>query len=288
MLTRPPRLSLIVSTIGRTSPLVRLLHSLVKQQCGGEEFELVLVDQSADGDTMKLVEQLRPPIRWSGTRTEPGVSLGRNAGAAMAAGDVLAFPDDDCWYDPSTVATAAKMTRSAGDGAIISGRQLTGDGRPSMLRWPKRAKIVDRRDVWRAAISSTLFVPRHVFDAVSGFNEWLGVGAPTPWQAGEDTDLLLRAMAAGFTVRYEPSLQVYQADPRHDGADLTHKMAGYGRGVGRVLALNRYPSTYVARIVARKRLVSAARLALARRRAAAADVAWANGVWHGYHDRATA
>lgn len=288
MLTRPPHLSLVVSTIGRPSPLVRLLHSLVKQQTEGEEFELILVDQSVDGGTLELLKQLRPPIRWVGTRTEPGVSLGRNAGAAVAVGEVLAFPDDDCWYDPNTVSTAAKMTRSAGDGVIISGCQLTGDGRPSMLRWPKRPRVVDRRGVWRAAISSTLFVPRSVFDAVNGFNEGLGVGAPTPWQAGEDTDLLLRAMAAGFTVSYQPSLRVYQSDPRHDGDDLTHKMAGYGRGVGRVLALNRYPSTYVAGLVARKRLVSAARLALARRRAAAADAAWANGVWHGYHDRATA
>lgn len=282
------RISLVVSTIGRKSALVRLLHSLVRQQVSSSSFELIVVDQSATGDSLRLIRELRPPIHWRGIQTEPGVSLGRNAGAALAEGDVLAFPDDDCWYDPTTLATARQLTLSAGEGVVISGQQVTADGQPSMLRWPKTAKIVDRRDVWRAAISSTLFVPRPVFDAVDGFNEELGVGAPTPWQAGEDTDLLLRAMAAGFVVRYEPSLHVYQDDPRRDGTDLTHKMAGYGRGVGRVLALNRYPASYVTWVVARKRAVSAARLALARKRDATADAAWADGVWHGFHDRVTA
>lgn len=283
-----PWLSLVVSTIGRPSALIRLIHSLVYQEPVADGIELIVVDQSADGSCVTVLEDLQPPLRWIATRSDPGVSLGRNLGADMASGTVLAFPDDDCWYDRHTVATVRELT-SSGSRTVLTGRQLTADGQPSMLRWPEEPRLLNRHDVWRAAISSTIFVPREVFDAVDGFNEELGVGAHTPWQAGEDTDLLLRVMAGGLQVRYEPSLVIHQDDPRHRAdTDMTAKMRGYGQGIGRVLAMNRYPRSYLTWLVSRKAVVSGTRLARGRLRAAEADLAWARGVWHGYHDRCTA
>ena len=49
-----------------------------------------------------------------------------------------------------------------------------------------------------------LLMRRSVFDEVGGFDPDLGTAAPTPWQAGEATDLLLRMaerrpdLASGF------------------------------------------------------------------------------------------
>ena len=284
-----PWLSLVVSTIGRPSALLRLVHSLAYQQPDSQAFELVVVDQSPDGNCIALLEQLEPPLRWTASRSDPGVSLGRNTGADLASGTVLGFPDDDCWYPPTAVARVGELTGEAGQATIISGRQLTGDGQPSMLRWPDEPRLLNRHDVWRAAISSTIFLSRAAFDALDGFNEELGVGAHTPWQAGEDTDLLLRAMAGGLQVRYDPSLVIHQDDPRRKpGADMSFKMRGYGEGIGRVMALNRYPRSYLTWLVSRKAVVSGTRLVGGRLRAAEADLAWARGVWHGYHQRATA
>jgi hypothetical protein len=39
--------SLITCTLGRKDKLLRLLHSLLRQECG--QFELILVDQNAPG-----------------------------------------------------------------------------------------------------------------------------------------------------------------------------------------------------------------------------------------------
>lgn len=281
-----PQVSLVVSTIGRPSPLIRLIHSLLKQDGGTVPYELIVVDQSPDGRCAKVLNRIPPRMPWRVIRTEPGVSLGRNVGASATTGQLLAFPDDDCWYQPRTLATAAALSRQFGPRTILSGQQVTAQGRPSMLRWPASARDLDRHDVWRAAISSTLFIPREIFEAVDGFDTELGVGARTPWQAGEDTDLLLRAMLAGARVRYEPTLQVFQDDPRRaPEADLRLKMRGYGLGIGQVLARNQYRRGYVGALMARKAAASATRFVMGRTKDAQADLAWANGVWRGYHDR---
>jgi len=279
-------LSLVVSTIGRPEQLRRLVGSLLEQRGVADPFELIVVDQSDDNSCGSLLAQENPPLRWRAIRTEPGVSLGRNIGAELASGQVLAFPDDDCWYHPRTVATASALTQLLGDEAIVSGRLVTADGQPSMLRWPSQPRSLNRRDIWRAAISPTLFIPRRVFTAAGGFDEGLGVGASTPWQAAEETDLLLRAMSAGLEVRYSPTIQVYSADPRAECGDgFATKMRGYGQGVGRVLARNRYPRGYPAWLAARKSIAAGWRLLRGQRELARADLAWASGMWFGYRTR---
>lgn len=279
----------MVSTIGRPEQLRRLVDSLMGQRGAADGFELVVVDQSPENSCGQLLKELDPPLRWRSTQTEPGVSLGRNIGARLASGEVLAFPDDDCWYHPRTVATASALTRLLGGQVIVSGQLVTADGEPSMLRWPAQPRSLNRWDVWRAAISPTVFVPRAIFDATDGFDEHLGVGARTPWQAGEETDLLLRAMASGFEVRYSPTVRVYSDDPRLDPDErFVQKMRGYGQGVGRVLARNRYPLTYPAWLLARKSVMAGWRLLRGRADQAQADVAWAEGMWRGYRDRIVA
>lgn len=63
---------------------------------------------------------------------------------------------------------------------------------------------------------------------VGGFDEGLGVGAETPFQSGEDTELLLRAIKKGFQIQYLPSLVVYHPlPPPYSHAAVTR--AGMGR-----------------------------------------------------------
>lgn len=282
-----PTVSLIVSTIGRPAELGRLIDSLEAQRTAAETFELVVVDQSADQRCLTYLERRQPQLLWRGTRSEPGVSVGRNLGAEMARGRLLAFPDDDCWYHPSTVATALALT-DAEESTIRTGRLLTADGQPSMLRWPSAPVQLDRFGVWRAALSSTMFIPAELFEALGAFDEELGVGARTPWQAGEDTDLLLRAIAAGAEVWFEPAIMVHHDE--HDPTGPTHalKMRHYGQGIGRVLAHHRFPQRYVAWLMARKAAAYSARRAVGNHGAADSDLAWAAGVWQGYRDRTAA
>ncbi len=81
-------------------------------------------------------------------------------------------------------------------------------------------------------ISFTFFARARLFATVGPFNERLGVGAPTPWQAGEEGEWVLRAILSGARVYCEPAIEVvHPADVLSPRKALT-----YARGWGWVLA----------------------------------------------------
>jgi glycosyltransferase involved in cell wall biosynthesis len=278
-------LSVIVSTIGRPADLRRLIESLVVQD-RRDQLELIVVDQSDDGSCIALLSELELPFDCRWTTSARGVSLGRNAGAALASGWLFTFPDDNCWYAPDTVSTVLDLVRERGAPDVISGIQVTEDGQPSMLRWPDSARPITRRNVQLTAIESTIFCKRSLFERLSGFDETMGVGSPGPFQAGEGTDLLLRAIDAGASVSYEPAVRVIQTDPRRtDTSGFDKKMAGYGRGIGHLYRIHHLPKSEMAYLMARKVAAAVVRTARGRRDLARADLAWARGLAAGYRIR---
>ena len=92
-----PRFSLIVPTLGRTAEAQKLFASLVQQK--RTDLELIVVDQNDDDRLTPLLHSLPPSLRVVHLKqSEKNVSLARNAGMDAATGEILAFPDDDCWY----------------------------------------------------------------------------------------------------------------------------------------------------------------------------------------------
>jgi glycosyltransferase involved in cell wall biosynthesis len=90
------KFSLVLATVGRTQEVARFLDSLARQTY--RDFELIVVDQNPDD---RLVELLRPfELRFPiiHLRCERGVSRARNLGPKYVSGDIVGFPDDDCWY----------------------------------------------------------------------------------------------------------------------------------------------------------------------------------------------
>src|SRR5882672_6242686 len=95
------KISLILSTVGRTEELARFLEHLDRQTY--RSFELLIVDQNPEGILDSLVRQHRERFPLLHLRSEQGLSHARNVGLQHFSGDVVAFPDDDCWYGPDTL-----------------------------------------------------------------------------------------------------------------------------------------------------------------------------------------
>jgi len=239
-------IDLVVPTLGRTSELTRFLESVAAQTWDGRT-RILLVDQNPDDRLALVARGVEPEPAIVRLESSPGLSRARNQALKLLAGDVVAFPDDDCWYPPSlleeVVATLDAHPEWGGLSVLVRDSQ----GRRSSMLWDTSSGPINRYNVWRRAISVGLFLRRSTIAALGDFSQDLGLGAGTHWGSGEESDYLLRALEAGFAIHYEPSLFVHHEWPRVRGGEAERR-AAYGRGLGHgeVLRRHRYPLWFAA------------------------------------------
>jgi ADP-heptose:LPS heptosyltransferase/glycosyltransferase involved in cell wall biosynthesis len=235
------RVSLVISTVNRVGELTRLMDSLLGQEF--KDFEILVVDQNCDDRIVPVLEPYRSQLKISRITTpgRHGISSGRNDGWRQARGDVIVFPDDDCWY-PSWFLRRGLELLDATEADLVSGRFADKSGRSINGRFATRAQFINRRSVWNAQSESATFFRRELLERLSGFDEGLGIGSSSPWQAAEGPDLILRALQCRSVCYYDPSLygfhREYDLDERT--GEMAKKGRVYGRGMGHVLRVHHH------------------------------------------------
>lgn len=193
-------ISLVLGTVGRTEEIDRLIRSIAVQSV--QPKELLVLDQNLDA-------RLKPYVELAGSlglavRHErlhpPSLARARNKGIHLASGDVIGFPDDDCWYEPDALA------------AVVEAFQAEPELDGVLIRWVEQCAAHDTRwddgklslEEWQRfrggdASSISLFLRRELLNQLGGFDTRFGVGQ---WfGSGEETDLVLRALAQGANLR---------------------------------------------------------------------------------------
>jgi glycosyltransferase involved in cell wall biosynthesis len=267
-------IDLILSTVRRTSEPRRLLDSLTAQTY--PDFRLIIVDQNDDDRLVPLADEFGASLSILHLRSAPGISRARNVALPHVEADVVAFPDDDCWYPPDLLerVTALLSANQQWDG--VSGRAVDADGRPSTGSDDTRPTMLTRYNLWDRVGSYRLFLRRRVIDTVGRFDEMLGVGSSGPWGGGEDLDYALRAVDAGHLLYYEPSLVVFHPRRRETGSEPDPADGyRYGMGMGRVLRTGQLPVWFAGYHCSRA--FAASSISLARGRRAHARYHWAVG-----------
>ncbi len=229
--------SLVLATVGRTHELDRLLASISSQTF--KNIELIIVDQNEDDRVEKAIGRRQPGLRYVHVHSAIGLSRARNTGIALASGCIVGFPDDDCWY-PSDLLFQVKAwfdRQPAYD--FLCCTALDESGREVASRWPVRSQVVDRGSVLRACASASLFIRMAALECVGGFDERMGLGATTPFQSGEDSDLALRCLASGSKGWFEKKLHVHHPAVVA-GAAANSRAFGYGMGFGCLLRMHGY------------------------------------------------
>lgn len=200
-----PTVSLIVATVERTTELDRLFESFAAQTF--HDFEVILVDQNTDDRLTPFINRARYlGLTVKHVRHRPAnLSAARNVGIGIAEGRWVGFPDDDCWYDPYLLERLKpRFDRDEPlSGAAV---QWVEEGLPTELApnltW-ERSRLF--RDM--PVASFQLFFHRGLFSQIGDFDCRLGVGLF--FGAGEETDLVLRALRAGALVTFEPEAKVH-------------------------------------------------------------------------------
>lgn len=236
------KFSLILATKGRMTEIERFLRSLTQQGYGS--LELIVVDQNEDDrlDAILKESNLLFPIKH--LRSEVGLSRARNVGVTFATGDIIAFPDDDCWYPAGLLTRVVSELQSQPSVDGLTGRSEDGRNRPSGGSFSRRRGRVDINNVWKKGISYTIFLRSSVCAAVGPFDEELGVGARTRFGSGEESDYLIRTANLGFNIQYLPDLVVFHPNPILYDRNHCNKAFRYGVGMGRVLSKHRYKLSY--------------------------------------------
>lgn len=274
-----PDLTLICSTIGPLGRLSPLLSSVdvARDQL---DIQLIVVNQS-DEDVSAVLSERAEVI------TSPrGLSRGRNAALTLARGEIVAFPDDDVWYPDRLLSSVVAMLGGEPDLDGVLVRQAgTEDGGVNALRYPTSSQPVSRANVLLTGISSGVFLRRRVIVRVGAFSELLGVGAGTPWGAGEETDYLLRALDLGFRIRFEADRWVVHPVELIDDETARRKQRAYGRGIGHVLRGRSFSAMYPARLIARRMVKSALLCGRGRLADARTAASFAVGLAEGFASR---
>lgn len=243
-------ISLITSTLGRRDVLDRLLTSLEQQSY--RDFEIIVVDQNAEGFLNEVLAAHSGKLNIKYIRSPKGVSRGRNAGLKVATGDIIGFPDDDCWHRADGLADVVSLFERYPDHGMILGRTVDAEGRNSVVSSLDADCDINRTNVIAAANTNTIFVRRSAADVIGLFDENLGPGSASMFQGAEDRDYVARALAAGIQVRFAHALTIFheQVDTSSEANHLA-RIRKYSLGDGAFYRKHHYGMIRIALMTAK-------------------------------------
>jgi GT2 family glycosyltransferase len=165
----------------------------LKAPAGG--LEVVVVDDgspAADGVADLLAERAATfpvPLRWASLPVNSGRAAARNAAWRKAAGDWVAFTDDDCRPDPRWLHNLLEAAESS-NADVVQGSVTPDPSREALLSDP-RARSLRVPSFSGYYETANILYRRDVLKQLGGFDESFP-------GAGEDTDLGWRAKEAGY------------------------------------------------------------------------------------------
>jgi GT2 family glycosyltransferase len=206
-----PFFSVIVPTYQRPDTLAPCLDALAAQELPRERFEVVVVDDGSARPPRAVVARFAAvlDVRLIEQKNS-GPASARNAGAAAARGDYLAFTDDDCRPDAHWLAALDEMVAlhprcaigGRVDNSLANGLYSTA----SQLLIDFLYEYYNRDDD-----SGLFFITSNLVFPADGFRALGGFDTSFPLAAAEDRDVCDRWREAGGTMVYAHDAVVHHA-----------------------------------------------------------------------------
>jgi GT2 family glycosyltransferase len=229
-----PLISVVIPTYNNLSLLLECLDSVHKLDYPRDQLEVIVVDNASSDRTPETVTNRYPNVRVIQLDTNTGFAPACDRGAQEAAGDYVAFLNNDAVVSPDwltalldalhagedgTVCAASRILSRDGEDTEYSGASsnLFGAGRPeSVSGWPDLPAPPTTGTPILFASGGAMLIRRDTFLEVGGFD-------PSYFAYFEDVDLGWRLWVLGYRVVYAPTAVV-----RHIGG-ATGKRAGIHR-----------------------------------------------------------
>jgi glycosyltransferase involved in cell wall biosynthesis len=233
-----PAISVVVPTRNRPDHAGPCAASILKNL--GDSFELLVIDQSdQDGTELALRAHADDPRLQYVRSSSRGASSARNVGIERSKAPIIAFTDDDCRVAADWIQQIATLFERQPDAALVFGRvsipvELRGKGFAADFEPHQREyqhHLPPAELAW--GLGANMAARRTLLDRVGTFDPLLGPGAP--FYAGEESDLAIRALAAGYKVVNAAEISVLHLGIR-EGDEASRLMRGYGRAMGATFA----------------------------------------------------
>jgi glycosyltransferase involved in cell wall biosynthesis len=200
-----PFTSVIVPVFNDCARLAMCLQALEVQTYLRELYEVIVVDNASDEDVKSVVERFKQAkYVYEG---HPGSYAARNAGIALAKGDVIAFTDADCIPNPDWIKQGVKSLLSVPNCGLVAGRIelfFQNPKRPTPVELFERIELNffqhEKLQREHYGMTANVFTFKHVFDDVGNFDTALKSGGDCRW--GQ------KVYAAGYAQVYADNARV--------------------------------------------------------------------------------
>lgn len=213
-------ISLVTATLGRVEDISVLCGSLARQTY--KNFEFIIVDQNDHFKVQEIIENFKDKFKIKYIRSEVrGLSYNRNIGLRQCEGDIVGFPDDDCFYSDDVLEQVSKTLLSRKNSFAL----LSAFDPLTTNNFIKPIKFVRRVEIMKYAISYNVFLN---LDTSIFFDERLGVG--TFFSSGEETDYLWQILSTRDRGIFANKAKVFHPENKTDIS--CSRAYSYGLGFG--------------------------------------------------------
>ena len=211
MAAAAPFFSIIVPTYRRPAQLAACLEAMTHLDYPANRFEVIVVDDGSDAPPEATMTTVRD--RLDATlliAPHRGPAAARNAGAARAKGDVLAFTDDDC--APTTIWLQAFADRlGPSRDCAVGGRTV--NALSENLYSTASQLLIDYLYAYYNAetAQARFFTSNNLAVPADGFREVGGFDVTFPLPAAEDREFCDRWVNRGHRLVYAPDAVIRHA-----------------------------------------------------------------------------
>ena len=243
-------LAIAICTRNRADQLQRCLERLASGPRAAD-YEILVIDNAPDDNSTKYVVDAFAsrglPVHRE-VEKRPGLSRARNLALQRTEAQYIAFTDDDTLPDRDWAYRLSCGCTGDDSVAVVTGLVAPAElETPAQIyferavEWstrlhPETMSMENRADYDKSfpysashlGAGANFAIRREVALELGGFDEALGAG--TLSASGEDTEMFVRALRRGHSLRYEPSAIVWHRH-RRSSPELRRLMFAYGSGV---------------------------------------------------------
>jgi GT2 family glycosyltransferase len=205
-------ISIFIATRNRPQSVYNCLISLLQNTY--RDCEILIADQSIDGETEKIVKNLQSEKIKYFRIQNGGKSRALNFLIKKSKSKIIAFTDDDCVVDKYWIQNIALSFKNNAHVIGVFGKTLPYRPNKNLnLVCPctfenKEIRFISKPEIHYKTIGygNNMAFRKELFDKNGTFKEWLGPGSIG--DTAEDAEFTLRALVYGHTLMYNPKVLI--------------------------------------------------------------------------------